>query len=333
MAARRSVWSDSKVIELASEFIPVADEVGRLQRADDAECRWFRKVAEQGHFAGRTEPTGTRQGIYAVAPSGALLASINSTNRRRVAGMLRRALAKWKNMPPEKRRMSRELPAAPQKSRGWMKHFYPTGGLVLKMTTRDLPRKRRSYDWRERAWNMDYAWIRKEEARRFLSARPAVGDKHELPADIIRRIARCHLVDNVRGQTKSYADADVQSANLTSEVVAIEDGRVSLRLVGAARLAAEGVWAIHGFYDAADPKQQSRGYDAKLYGKAEYDLEAERFVAFELVAIGDRWGGTQYNSRGRDLEPAPMGVLFSLAGDTPAERMPPAAFWDYGWHK
>lgn len=321
------------MIELASEFIPVADEVGRLQRADDAECRWFRKVAEQGHFAGRTKPTGTRQGIYAVAPSGALLASINTTNGRRVAGMLRKALANWKNMPAEQRAMSGELPDNPQKSRSWMKRFYPAGGLVLKITARDLPREKRSYDWRERAWNLDFAWIRKAEARRFLSARPTVGDKHELPAEIIRRIVRCHLVDNVRGQTKSYSDGDVQSAKLTSEVVAIKDGRVSLRLFGAARVEAEGVWPIHGSRDAAQPTRHTRGYDAKLYGEAEYDLKAKRFVAFELVALGDRWGGTQYNARGRDLERAPMGILFSLAGDTAAERMPPAAFWDYGWHK
>ena len=37
-----------------------------------------------------------------------------------------------------------------------------------------------------------------------------------------------------------------------------------------------------------------------------------------MVALGTRWGGTQYNRRADDLEPGPLGVAFTLAGDTPA---------------
>jgi hypothetical protein len=49
------------------------------------------------------------------------------------------------------------------------------------------------------------------------------------------------------------------------------------------------------------------------------------------VAVGTRWGGTQYNSRADDLDPAPMGLSFTLAGTSPAEHVPPAHVWDYGW--
>ena len=80
MRARQSVWSDPKVKELMASFVAVADEVGRLQRGTDAESKLFQGFCEQGHYGGRTQPTNTRQGIYAIAPSGRFLASINSTN-------------------------------------------------------------------------------------------------------------------------------------------------------------------------------------------------------------------------------------------------------------
>ena len=57
MIARQSVWTDPEVKELTAKFIPAADEVGRLQSGKDAECRLFRKIAEQGHYAGRTQPS------------------------------------------------------------------------------------------------------------------------------------------------------------------------------------------------------------------------------------------------------------------------------------
>jgi len=50
----------------------------------------------------------------------------------------------------------------------------------------------------------------------------------------------------------------------------------------------------------------------------------ECFLTFEMVAIGSRWGGTQNNSRKYDLDGAPIGLLFTLAGDSPCERVAPA---------
>ena len=56
-------------------FVPAADEVWHLQNRKDAECRLFQAIAEQGHYAGRSRPSTTRQGIYACTPSGRFLAS------------------------------------------------------------------------------------------------------------------------------------------------------------------------------------------------------------------------------------------------------------------
>jgi hypothetical protein len=107
--ARRSVWSDPEVVELARAFVPVTDEVHRLQTGSDPECRLFQTIAEQGHYAGQTYPSITRQGTYAAAPSGVLLASINSNDAKAMAGMLRRALERWDVLSREERLLPNDL--------------------------------------------------------------------------------------------------------------------------------------------------------------------------------------------------------------------------------
>jgi hypothetical protein len=38
----------------------------------------------------------------------------------------------------------------------------------------------------------------------------------------------------------------------------------------------------------------------KLLRSANFDRKQGRFVSFEVVSVGTRWGGTQYNGRGND---------------------------------
>ena len=96
MAGRASVFSDDRVIDiLTNQFIPVADNCSYTQRQKDAKGEFFRLIAEQGHYAGRTKPTATRQGLYTATSDGELLASINTTNVERVLEMIGSALSKW----------------------------------------------------------------------------------------------------------------------------------------------------------------------------------------------------------------------------------------------
>lgn len=311
-------------------FVPVADEVARLQSGEDAECRLFQKIAEQGHYAGRSRPSGTRQGTYAAAPSGVLLASMNSNDPARIAAMLQRALEKWETLSREERL----LPEDPRASTADLRRgerLYPADGLVLRVHSRDLPREQQAAGWLAAAWNQDMAWFTKAEARRFLPERPRDGRKHDVPDPLIRRLARAHMVDNVRGQTWPFEDREVEKARLTAEVIDVQENIVSLRLEGETRAAAEGVWSISGFRDMNSPTPQKRGLELRLLGNAMYDLRQERFIAFEIVALGTRWGATQYNVRGDDRDPAPIGFAFTLAGDRPAERVAPAHLRAYGW--
>jgi hypothetical protein len=316
------------VVKLASAFVPTTDEVYRLQTGSDPECRLFQKMAEQGHYGGR--PGSSRQGTYAAAPSGVLLASLNSNDPRRIAAMLERALARWGKLPRDKRLLPGD-PDGQSASVRRAERFYPKDGLVLQVYTRDLPRATPGEGWRGKAWNQDYAWFTKKEAVQLVPPRPRVGQRQDVPAPLIRRIARCHLVDNVRGQTVPFGEKHVEKARLTAEVTAVDGSIVSLRLEGETRASAEGWWPVRGYRDARRATRQRRGFEARLLGKATYAVKKGRFLTFEMVAIGKRWGATQFNVRGGDLGPAPMGVLFTLAGDGPGARIAPALFGAYGW--
>ena len=133
-----------------------------------------------------------------------------------------------------------------------------------------------------------------------------MGKKQDLPVPLLHRIACAHLIDNVRGQTSPFEESQVKKARLSAEVTAVDGDVVSLRLEGQTRTAIEG--------------RREHGLDMRLLGKATFDLAKGRFLTFELVAVGSRWGGTQLNGRRGDTDAAPIGILFTLAADSPCER-------------
>lgn len=188
---------------------------------------------------------------------------------------------------------------------------YPEGGLILRVTSRDLPRPGRRDDAR---WNKDTAWFRKQEARELFAQDPRVGARHEVPRKLVERLVRFHLVDNVRGQVREFPAEGVIRAELAATVTAVEDSVVSIRFEGETQADTEG-----------------RGYRPRILGRARYDTNEARFVSFEMLAVGDRWGADLHNSRRNDQDPSPMGIYFSLAGDGSADRLAPALVHAYEW--
>jgi hypothetical protein len=329
VASRALAFSDPAVIDFATrQFIPVAENCSYLQRQKDAKGEFFRLVAEQGHYAGRTQPSATRQGIYACTAEGCLLASINTRQAEPMLGMMREALQRWREEPAD---ADRPEPLASYEPDPRAPHGYPEDGLVLKAYTRDLPRAvdARPDDWRRDAVNYDHAWFTREEADGLLPAEPSVRSRSPVSPAIVRRLARFHLLDNVRGETPMWREEEVRQAEMTVEVTALLPESVELCLEGAVRNVARGTWALRPF---AEPLADTeRGFDCRLRGFLRYDRSQARFVRFDLLAVGLRWGGSEHNIRGDDLEPAPMGVAFELAGSEPADRTPPqgssAGYW------
>ena len=307
--------------KLAARFIPAADASDRLQSktCKDEDAVLFQKFGGTFTTPSQRNGGGIGQGQYAVAPSGELLASCASPEPKEVAEMMIQGLAKWEKLPREKRLLPKAPdPRVAERWRKWEK-LYPRDGLVLHVVTRDLPREEgeNGSPGARGPWNQDYAWFRKEEARAFLPSTPEPGSLQEVPRLLVERLVRFHLLDNVRALNYDFFPREaVEKAKLTATVVEVRGKVVSLRFKGAAR--------------ASTPEPRKCGYEPTLRGRATYNLAAEKFIAFELLAVGERWGLGNCNQR-HDPAPGPMGVVLKLAGDSPAERLPPAFISRYGW--
>ena len=160
--------------------------------------------------------------------------------------------------------------------------------------------------------------------------KPRAGAHYAVPAELIERLVRFHLVDRVRGLTSAFGPKSIEQAELSVEVRAVDGDRVDLALTGATRTMSRGQWPVRGFLDTDNPGEQEMGFETELSGEATFDMASGRFVAFELIASGTRWGGTPFNSRGLDLEPTPIGVVLRLAPKD-APHVAPAHVWLYGW--
>ena len=317
MAGRARAFSDPTVIRLVSDrFVPVAEDSDALDQQEDDKGVFFRHIAEQGHYGGRTYPTRDSQGSYVFTADGRFLASINTRNPKAMAAMLKAALARWE------RQDDGAAPSPVALGDDGSETGYPADGLVLQVAARDLPREHdtRPDDWRKLAWNLDYAWFTRDEAHALVPEPREVGERRSAPWSVRRRLACFHLRDFVRGEPFEWPEDAVRAAELWSDVVAVAGAEVRLEIRGAIRLECEARWVRP---EDDEERRYPSGYDAGLYGEATWDEERGAFSAFDLVAVGPRWGANQYNVREDDLGPAPLGIAFGLAGTTPAERTAP----------
>ena len=325
--------------ELSALVVPTADQIERpgrsLEDGTSFESRLVQKVKKQAN------DLATFQGVFVAAPSGLLLAGSHEAihDSRKVEKLMREGVEKWGKLSAAERRMTDAEFSEAVAELGELdgRSQFPEDGLVLSVICRDLPRAKSSESPSRNAYNQDYAWFRKGEARAFVPEQPVKGARHEVRRDVMERLARFHFVDLVRGHTASFPQKTVERAELTAEVLDVKGDLITLSFTGRTRTSEvhdgvhiEGKWNAKG---PGIPEPQTRGIDARLEGHAVYDLKAERFVAFELVALAERWGGNAYNGRldERDFGPAPLGFVVKLAGASPAERVAPMFLGQYGW--
>ena len=132
-----------------------------------------------------------------------------------------------------------------------------------------------------------------------------------------------HFTDTVRAFADVYPARCVETAELASTVVDVRGDHVTLRLEGAVLTTQDDARSRGRLR-----RKPARGYDAELLGHATFDREANRFIAFELIALGTNRGG---GLRSSFEDPVRMGVLLELATDEPSQRVAPNHLARYDW--
>ncbi len=278
-------------------------------------------MADHGHY-GRM-PGASRQGTYVCTPSGKFLASGNALNPDKMLQMMREGLAAWNALPEADRMAGCD---------GFQPHHrwedsYPTDGLVLHMTVRGVLQSAIDHEDLEQSWNHDNVWFSRKEARSWLpeDLDQSVKNKstYRLPLPLTERLVRFHLRDVVRGQTTTFSPSEIDRATIEITTTQQSPNVFELAIRGSTKTHTE----------HSSEHETPHGVATNILGSARYHFDDDqhqsgRFESFELVAVGMRWGRTQYNVRVEELDPSPIGFVFRLATeDTP--RIAPARIEEY----
>lgn len=299
------------------EYIPVTGDDWYQRRRQDAEGEFFRKVADQGPRKGRGG--STRQGIYCFTADGELLAYKNAGQDADVMReVFQQGLAKWKRLPSARRKAGAVRIGDPVTMDKNYSRTPPPGGLSAVVYTRILDKDKQGEFCKgtcptlggDRAAR-DHLWLTAAEAKSLILAEAKAGAAYPMPVAIAERLLRFHLVDNTRGEPPAWRRDEIRSRKWTLTVESVTASEYRLRLSGNALLA-----------DNADASKSKRGFDAALFGDLRYDRKSGTFTRFDITAVGEHWGEgtfTRNARRGRQ----PLGVAIELAGDKPADKIPP----------
>ena len=331
-----------------AEFVPVAVEVDAAMRAPGRAGDWFRAITRNGHY-GRTGMAPTQQGTYIVTPAGQLLASGNSQDPAATLALFEQGQRAWRQLtktarlPPDEPLLPPAAVALPPNALALevtMRRFFPRPlsdrpASSERLRNSGLPRYLQRYaaDKPETYWdvasNHDHAWFSAAEARRLLPTTLAPGEHAAADPALVIRLARLHMIDTVRALSVPYPVTCVQKAELAAEVMAVVDGLAEVKFEGRVRLHQDDLPRIARSRErsAPVPQQAQRGFDAVLLGRAKFDIDQQRFTAFELVALGDKVGGSTLSA----FDHTVMGIAFVLAPPERAGRTAPRFLAEYGW--
>ncbi|MCG8602954.1 MAG: hypothetical protein MI807_22610 [Verrucomicrobiales bacterium] len=285
MLDRASIFSHPEVVSLLQEkFIPVAIDQANQRRQQDAEGKFYQKIANQG-----PRPVGdgspTTQGLYIAAPDGTFYAYHNDRKVEHVLESLRLALKRYK--PDE------TVPITPGQPDRRYAFQPPEGGLVVRVHSKILDGYKDPSSEREKIFQngigRDNFWITADEHRALT--------RGDVPESLVLRLARFHLVDNTRGEPPMWEPNEVRSHDVFLSGKTLR-GTVHLRT------------------DSGD-----REYRVELLGYVETtDGSVSRF---DIVAKGLFRGEGEY-TRGAPKGNFPLAIAFRLAdGSDRADQIPP----------
>jgi hypothetical protein len=192
-------------------------------------------------------------------------------------------------------------------------------GQVTRILREDLKDRKLFPDWH--AVYVEPAhfsvWLTESECKALIPQNPKIGDLVPIPDAVQKRLIRYHLVNGVFRLPGSWRLEEIRSSKLTLTVTKTSS-TWELGLEGSALLSGD-----------ADLAKAKRGYDVQLLGKLEIDPMKRTFRRFDVVALGDYWGGDYEGHRFARPGRTPLGISFELVrGHSAVDRVPPLVHMD-----
>ncbi len=301
------VWSDPRVQKLAKEFVCSTEEVDILfprnkwlinRLKDDPAVHLFRDVfgKQSPRQNWDPNPQKTKQGVYAMMPDGTYLSGrFVGTSIDQVIELMTEALDKWKDHVRERNLKPKPVPQTEALST-WKKKQSDELGLHIELHYRDLPRKgtKTTKHGKKVGEHHNTTWLELTKAEaETLVPKSAGSSWKDVPNNVRDKLFTTGLKDIVYGQSPGWKPQDIRTASLKVRRGKKNSSGTIIELVG-----------------DFDIKDNSHQYSGKLLGKMLYSPKEKRITHMEVVAIGDRSGGTRFNFRDGDEDPAPLGVSF-----------------------
>jgi hypothetical protein len=173
--------------------------------------------------------------------------------------------------------------------------------------------------------HIDKFWLTREEWRSLLPSRATPGHTYPLPPAIHQRIVRFYANDMAHRSTGDK----VRGAELTLTVESASADGVALRLSGFTRTGRP--FELSPDRDEGGSEAPGLcGADFRFLGHLHYDAKLDAFDRFDIVALGEGWGGDAKRAattnfyRGGSHRRWPMGIAFQLLTTRrPIDRIPP----------
>ena len=171
---------------------------------------------------------------------------------------------------------------------------------------------------------VDKFWLTEAEWKSLLPENPVKGRTLALPDAIQRRIVRFYADDMAHRSTGDK----LRSEKFTLTVEEASAGGLTLRLEGST---GTGVAFEEAPLDGKNSEAAGLcGADYRWLGFLHYDAKRKSFDRFQIVALGEGWGGNKKQAattnfyRGGEHRRWPMGIAFELlTTDRPIDRIPP----------
>lgn len=319
------VWSNDEVQKLAGRYVAVADELHSLRTGKTSEAAFFQTIFSQ------TQKHPGHQGVFLATPSGRLLASSTCYEPEQVIELLNGGLIAWNELTTEQR-LEPKSDLIGKAAGERAEDYYPDDGLVLRVTSRDLPATALD-SVRNSRWHRYYLWFNAEEVQSMLPKEFEKGQQKVPPKNLSTRIAALALLDKgkIDGFTRAFRDSDVENAELTFSVIDATDQNVRFQIRGSTATRTADEKAFTANMPKFEDIPQYRGVKTKLLGFAILDQASGRFSEFRMIAAGTRFGGAFVGREPDDWGEHPIGFSFELGGLEPAERVAPEFPERYPW--